>query len=313
MNLDIIICTYNRAFLLDACLTSVIAQIRKMSREMSCEMPDVHLWVVDNNSSDNTAALVARYTTEYPDIVRYVFEPAQGLSQARNRGITASSAPWLAFLDDEAILESGWLASGLDVINSGDFDCFGGVFLAHYPFPGKPDWLAEDFGTNQTLQNHYGPLPPDKTPAGGNMFCRRGALLEAGGFPVNLGMGAGGKKVAYGEETFMCRQMRKNGGRIGFVPDLIIHHSVVPEKYRMGWHFRSEYTRGRDDLIIHDLPASKGKAIALLLSLPLIMLRDSIRGGQRLWQAGRLNAQSLYFFVVSRAARRIGRSVGHLR
>jgi len=303
--LDIIICTYNRAFLLDACLDSVIAQVR--------EVPGVQLWVVDNNSDDNTAELAARYTKGHPDIVHYVFEQTQGLSHARNRGIKESSAPWLAFLDDEAILESGWLSRSLEVINSGDFDCFGGVFLAHYPFPGKPDWLPENFGTNQTLQSHYGPLPPDKTPSGGNMFCRRDMLLEADCFPVDLGMGVGGKKVAYGEETFMCRQMRKNGGRIGFVPDLFIYHSVVPTKYRMGWHFTSEYTRGRDDLIIHDLPASKGKAVALLLSLPFIMLRDICRGGRRLRQAGTLNARSLSFFVISRAARRIGRSVGHLR
>ena len=64
------------------------------------DAPPYEVVVVDNNSTDDTRAVVASFAAA-GDIVRYVLEPAQGLSHARNRGVAATSADIVAFTDDD--------------------------------------------------------------------------------------------------------------------------------------------------------------------------------------------------------------------
>jgi len=61
--------------------------------------------VVDNCPADTTtASLVAGY----PEI-EYVLEPRPGLDTARNRGLHAATGEIIAFTDDDAQVEEGWL------------------------------------------------------------------------------------------------------------------------------------------------------------------------------------------------------------
>src|SRR5688500_15451461 len=78
--LAILVPTYNRAPLLRRALSSLKARVGTT--------PDVQLIVIDNNSTDDTRAVCAEFRN-----VRYLFEPIQGLSHARNAGITATAGP----------------------------------------------------------------------------------------------------------------------------------------------------------------------------------------------------------------------------
>jgi cellulose synthase/poly-beta-1,6-N-acetylglucosamine synthase-like glycosyltransferase len=60
--------------------------------------------VVDNGSSDGTAALIQSRP------VRYLRESKQGVSNARNRGIAESSGDICAFVDADCVVEPQWLA-----------------------------------------------------------------------------------------------------------------------------------------------------------------------------------------------------------
>ena len=73
----IIICTRNRASSLSGTLESVVADSSTVARE---------LIVVDNGSTDDTAAVVERLdSASFP--VKLIREATPGLSNARNRGI----------------------------------------------------------------------------------------------------------------------------------------------------------------------------------------------------------------------------------
>src|SRR5580704_17634223 len=80
MNITVILCTYNRCASLPRALASVAAS----------ELPSAVKWevlVVDNNSTDETRAVLEEFCHLHPGRVRYLLERRQGLSQARNAGI----------------------------------------------------------------------------------------------------------------------------------------------------------------------------------------------------------------------------------
>jgi cellulose synthase/poly-beta-1,6-N-acetylglucosamine synthase-like glycosyltransferase len=72
---------------------------------LATDYPAEHreILVVDNGSSDGTAALIRTRP------VRYLSEPKRGVSNARNRGIAESTGEILAFVDADCLVEPQWL------------------------------------------------------------------------------------------------------------------------------------------------------------------------------------------------------------
>ncbi len=84
---DVVIPTFNRAFILPAAIDSVLAQSH---RSFNC-------LVVDDGSRDGTAGLLEKYGGE----VGYLRQENRGPAAARNRGIRAGRAALVAFLDSD--------------------------------------------------------------------------------------------------------------------------------------------------------------------------------------------------------------------
>jgi glycosyltransferase involved in cell wall biosynthesis len=87
MKISVVIPAFNAAVYLPRCLKSVFAQTLK---------PD-EVIVVDDGSTDNTAALAAELGA------RVISRPNGGLSAARNTGIQNASSEWIALLDADDI------------------------------------------------------------------------------------------------------------------------------------------------------------------------------------------------------------------
>jgi glycosyltransferase involved in cell wall biosynthesis len=87
-HLSVIVCTYNRASYLPACLGSLRA----------AGVDHLEIVVVDDGSTDDTKAVVEKLTG--PD-VRYVYQTNKGLSTARNTGIAAATGRYIAYLDSD--------------------------------------------------------------------------------------------------------------------------------------------------------------------------------------------------------------------
>ena len=108
-HLDVVICTHNRSAALAQVLDALAAQ-----------SPVTHMpWsvlVVDNASSDDTAAVVARHPGDLA--LRYVHEPKLGLTHARQRGVAETAGEWIGFVDDDNLLDPGWVAAIVDAIRT---------------------------------------------------------------------------------------------------------------------------------------------------------------------------------------------------
>lgn len=105
MDLSVAICTYNGAARIPEVLDCLAAQ----------RNTDALRWevlVVDNNSTDETAAVIRRYADRWPasSRLRYVFEARQGKTHAVQRAVQESTGAWIAFLDDDNLPEPTWLA-----------------------------------------------------------------------------------------------------------------------------------------------------------------------------------------------------------
>ena len=90
---SVIVPTFNRQPLLERALQSVLGQ----------SVQPQEIIVIDDGSTDGTADWLQ---TRYPQI-RYHYQSNQGVSKARNTGISLANNPWIALLDsDDQWLES---------------------------------------------------------------------------------------------------------------------------------------------------------------------------------------------------------------
>ncbi|MBS4066441.1 MAG: glycosyltransferase family 2 protein [Chitinophagaceae bacterium] len=232
---SIIICTYKRYDLLFCCLDSFTKQ--------SSPLPVNIEWIIVDNANDNaTQKIVSEFQSTMQNI-RYVVEPNIGLSYARNRGVTEAKYNWVAYVDDDAKVHPDFVAQMYHVIHHYKFDVFGGVFYPWYRSP-KPAWLPDDFGKLNMVRSSTGPLRYGQTVAGGIAAYKKDKLIEAGLFPVDIGMR--GNIVGYGEEDFIIRKMWQNGCIVGFAPDWKMDHLVAEYKYSLKWHFKRSFAKGRD-------------------------------------------------------------------
>ncbi|MCU1384083.1 MAG: glycosyl transferase family 2, partial [Acidobacteria bacterium] len=180
-DLTVLICTWNRAALLGETLDS-IARVTA---------PDGLHWdvlVVDNNSTDATAALVRSRSADFPVALRYAFEPRQGKSCAMNTGLHASHAPLIAFADDDINVSPEWLAAIAGAFRDHpDMAYLGGRVDPIWEAP-CPSWFPSTgktlWGTLAILD--YGDEPfvfeeRRKIPLGANFAIRRSLCERIGG------------------------------------------------------------------------------------------------------------------------------------
>jgi len=134
--ISVVITTYNRADLLPAALAGILAQETGGLR--------YELIVVDNNSTDNTREVVENFIAQGHSVLRYVFEPRQGVSQGRNAGVAAARANIIAFTDDDVVPAPGWIAQiKHSFAEHKDVDFLGGKILPEWQTP-PPRWLTTD-------------------------------------------------------------------------------------------------------------------------------------------------------------------------
>jgi glycosyltransferase involved in cell wall biosynthesis len=228
MRLSIIICTYNRAHIILQCLPTIISEIIKH--------PFIEVIIVDNNSKDNTNEVISSFLKVTPNI-KYIIEEQIGLSYARNRGYKEADSGWVIYIDDDAKIQEGYINRLLLIISNYDFDCFGGMYYSWYLY-GKPRWLPENFGNKESLRPDVG-LIDGSTGwlSGGNFAIKKAVLKAVGGFNPELGMS--GNNIGYGEEDYLQQQLFEEGYKIGFDPNLVIDHLVLPHKLALSWHLNS--------------------------------------------------------------------------
>jgi len=85
--------------------------LRRLQTQTGVEALNWEVLVVDNNSSDSTAAIVRSFQAKFPCPLRYCFEPQQGAGHARQRAVRESHSELIGFLDDDNWPDETWVSA----------------------------------------------------------------------------------------------------------------------------------------------------------------------------------------------------------
>lgn len=219
MTLSFIICTYNRDKYIYQCLCHLAANAQSNEWEII---------LVNNNSTDNTAAECQRFVADCsPSNYRYFIETQQGLSFARNRGIKEATGDWFVFLDDDAMVKPNYVACLIDSLhNNPTAGAFGGPIAPF--FEGQtPPWMnrwSMSFVSAIDLGSRTRVFPNGKYPIGANMGISRRAIEKVGLFNTTLGRSKG--NLLGGEEKDIFLRIQTAGIPILYFPNIGVQHCI---------------------------------------------------------------------------------------
>lgn len=195
---SVVVCSYNGARTLEACLTSLL----------QVDYPDFEVILVDDGSTDHTEQ-IAR---EFP-AVRYLKQENLGLSAARNAGLRAARGEIIAYTDSDCMADKDWLYYLVGTLGEGGFAAVGGPNVS----PPAQNWVQACVAASPGQPSHV--LIDDSEAEhipGCNMAFHRWALELVGGFDHEY------RKA--GDDVDLCWRLMQQGHRIGFSPSAIVWH-----------------------------------------------------------------------------------------
>lgn len=108
--LSVVIPVFNEKDTIEHCLAHLSSQLDDIGE----------IVVVNNNSTDQTAAIVRSIQEEHPTKIRIIDEPSPGLIPARNAGVAAARFDVIARIDADTRVHAGWARAIVDYFRSAE-------------------------------------------------------------------------------------------------------------------------------------------------------------------------------------------------
>lgn len=299
--LTVLICTHNRADLLERVLASLNAAKRPAML--------VHILVAANACTDDTVVRVLAYQKQQASNdwlpLTLIEVPTPGKSYALNTAIPhVKGSDVVTFVDDDHRVDNTYLEEICGAVESyPDATLFCGRILPDWD-GSEPAWV-HDAGPYKVrpLPIPYsdgGPEPrqltrDDSTPGGGNLFLRGAVFDRVGHFPTDLG--PQGHDLGGGEDSVFIQSALERGERLMYVPGVVQYHYVDPERLRFGYVLRKSFHRSRS-LVPHQ---------ASRTGVPLYMWRKL---GGYLWDSILSLSHARRRFYLVRTAAMLGEISG---
>lgn len=199
---SVIIPNYNYAHYLRETIDSVLAQTYER----------IEIIVVDDGSKDASKKILE----SYGDLIRTKFQKNQGVSAARNNGVSDSSGEFIAFLD----ADDTWLPTKIEK----QIRCFSGDRMPGLVHVGVDEVDADGNSLAERLEGAEGEvsqtllmLKRETVLGGGSGFMvPRHVFDEVGGFDLQLSTSA---------DWDLCYRI-SDRYRVGFVPEILLKYRV---------------------------------------------------------------------------------------
>ena len=203
MKISVIIPTHNRSDALAETLKRFAAQGFAESWE---------LIVVNNNSTDDTDAVVARLQKDFPVSLKLVHEKKPGPAAARNAGARAARGEYLLFIDNDILTEPDFLARHYKRLLENP-----GCWIVNQ-LANLPEQRATVFG--EFREQFYPMLPRDAELSEAEGIAGQGASMPRRDFE-NLGGYDEKFFVASGEDRELAMRAQAAGIKILLDPSIV--------------------------------------------------------------------------------------------
>lgn len=240
MQLTYAFCTYNRAERLPALVGAMRAQ--------ACPVP-FEVVAVNNNSGDETLAVLDRLARQPGPRLRVVNEAAQGIVPARNRAISESlDSDILVFVDDDELPEPGLLDAACHAIIREGADCAGGRVQVDFAPYERPGWLEDELLGFLAEVDHGDRafwIENSKTPIWtANVAYATRLFRDDAQLRFDDRYNRAGGDIGGGEDAIMFRALLARGATVRYRPDMLVRHFVEPWRLKRSYFLRLHYRAG---------------------------------------------------------------------
>ena len=256
IQVSIVVPFYNRADMLADVITALLQQSHPSE-----------IIVVDDGSTDNTAAVAKSYQ------VRYFYQENRGPAAARNKGFQVSTGRIVAFTDSDCIARPDWIEKLLEGFTRGDNGVVAGSYSIANPQRLLPRLIHEEIkGRHAGFKTHI------RAFGAYNVAVKRNVFEDVGGFDESY-------RTASGEDNDLSYRILASGNKILFKPDALVSHhhtekfgKYLKEQYRHGyWRMKlykahRDMMKGDDYTQIRDILESP-LSLLVLAALPLLLTR----------------------------------------
>ncbi|CAH1202349.1 Arylsulfatase A [Candidatus Nitrotoga sp. BS] len=249
LKLTVLICTHNRANLLERVLTSLNTAQRP-------EMP-VQILVAANACTDDTVARMQIYEMQQATNgclpLRLIEVPTPGKSHALNRAIPEIDTELAAFVDDDHRVDENYLIAIEQAAQAWpDAGLYCGRILPDWDGT-EPEWVHDkgpyrvyplpvprynQGNQPKTITAEEGPIP-----GGGNLVVRHHVFALAGQFSTELG--PHGHDLGGGEDSEYVLRAMIRGVRCQYVPGIVQHHYVDIDRLKLSYLLKKSFQRTR--------------------------------------------------------------------
>jgi GT2 family glycosyltransferase len=246
-SLTVVVCTHNRAKLLERALAS----LNRAERPAGWT---IEILVIANACRDGTAEFLRGYQAQAATRdwlpLRFAEEPRPGKSQALNLAIGLIGATAAAFVDDDHRVDEGYLQAICAALDRHpDVSLLCGRIVPDWD-GSEPPWV-HDTGPYRVYplpvpQFTLGPeprvvQPGVATPGGGNLCVRTELFQTVGRFSVDLG--PIGHNLGGAEDTEWVQRAIAHGTVLRYVPDMLQYHFADSARLTLPYVMRKAFQR----------------------------------------------------------------------
>lgn len=224
MDVSVIVPVYNSQIYISKCIEALLAQ--------TYNLENYELIVVDDGSTDRTANIIRSYP------VKYIYQKNQGPAAARNNGVKEAGGRIVLFTDSDCVPARNWIEEMVRPFKSPDIAAVKGAYLTSQKEIVARFSQVEFEERFEMLKKTESIDMVDTYSAG----FRKAIFLQMGGFDTSF-------PVANNEDTDLSYRMSKQGFKMVFNPDAIVHHLKHPDSIKK--YARLKFWRGYWRMVVY--------------------------------------------------------------